>query len=56
MSDDKNRTVSFGLFGLLFWFFVVVKVAGTSFASWSWWWLLLPLVPAIGLWVQKWGL
>ncbi len=38
------------------WTFIVIKVAGTSLAAWSWFWLLLPPVPIIGLWVQKVGL
>lgn len=37
------------VFVLSLWFFVAVKVAGTSFASWSWWWVLLSLVPNLSL-------
>lgn len=37
-------------------FFVAVKVAGVSFAAWSWWWLLMPEVPALGLLVARWNL
>lgn len=25
--------------------FVIGKVGGTAFTAWSWWWLLLPIVP-----------
>ena len=30
---------------ILFWGFIAVKVWGTTFAAWSWWWLLLTIVP-----------
>ena len=36
--------------------FIAVKVAGTSLAAWSWWWLLLPPVPLIGALVVHLGL
>lgn len=36
----------------LFWGFVAVNVWGVSFAAWSWWWLLLPIIPWLGLAVQ----
>lgn len=39
-----------------FWAFIAIKVAGTSLASWSWWWLLMPVIPVIGLFVQRMGL
>lgn len=39
-----------------FWGFVLVKVWGTAFALWSWWWLLLPLVPWLGLGLRHLGL
>jgi hypothetical protein len=38
--------------GLSFAFFVAVKLAGTSFAAWSWWWLLFTLVPVLSLLVK----
>ena len=41
------------LAGIVFWGFVAVKVWGVSFAAWSWWWLLLPIVPWLGLAVQR---
>lgn len=37
---------------LFFWGFVVIKVSGTSFAAWSWWWMFLPVVPVLGLVVK----
>jgi hypothetical protein len=42
--------------GLMFWGFIVVKAWGTSFALWSWWWMLIPIVPWMGLLVERWGL
>lgn len=41
---------------LMFWGFIVIKTWGTSFAAWSWWWVLFTLVPWIGLAVQRLGL
>jgi hypothetical protein len=41
---------------LIFWAFVCIKVAGSSLAAWSWWWLLLPVVPVGSLVVKAWGL
>lgn len=39
-----------------FWGFVLVKGWGTIFAAWSWWWVLLPWVPWLGLGLQRAGL
>jgi len=36
--------------------FVATKVGGVSLAAWSWWWLLMPIVPCLGIVVQKAGL
>lgn len=36
--------------------FVAIKIAGTSLAAWSWWWILLPPVPLIGAVVVHLGL
>lgn len=44
------------LWTLFFWFFLAVKVGGTSLAAWSWWWVLFPPVPVLGLLVSQWGL
>jgi hypothetical protein len=41
---------------LNFWFFVAVKAGGTSFAAWSWWWLLISIVPNLSLVVKHFGL
>lgn len=42
--------------GLVFALFIAIKLAGTSLAAWSWWWLLLPIVPLLALVVQHLGL
>jgi hypothetical protein len=39
-----------------FWSFVAIKVAGTSFAAWSWFWILLSIVPIFSLAVKHFGL
>lgn len=44
--SNTSSTAS-GLWTLAFWTFIVVKVGGTALASWSWWWILLPIVPVI---------
>ncbi len=41
---------------LWLWFFVAVKVGGVSFAAWSWWWLLMPIVPDLSLIVKHFNL
>jgi hypothetical protein len=56
MSDSNNTTFWSVLSSLLFWGFIVVKAWGTSFAAWLWWWLFIPIVPWIGLAVQRMGL
>ena len=35
--------------------FVLIKVAGTALASWSWWWLLFPIIPVLAVLLQKIG-
>lgn len=47
LSKEKssNVTVSFG--GLWLLLFVCLKLAGTKLTAWSWWWLLLPIVPLL---------
>lgn len=42
--------------GLWLLLFVTIKVLGTAFVSWSWWWVLLPVVPDIWLILTKLGL
>ncbi len=54
MSD--SRASSGSLFGIWLLLFVIIKLGGTSLATWSWWWLLLPVVPVFVLLFQKLGL
>lgn len=42
-----NNTGTYITWTIPFWMFIVIKVGGTAFASWSWWWVLLPIVPCI---------
>lgn len=44
------------LFAVIFWCFIVLKIWGTAVAAWSWWWVLLPLVPMVWLGLQRSGL
>lgn len=44
------------LWALSFWAFIAIKVAGTSLADWSWWWIFIPIVPIFGYAVQRFGL
>ncbi len=41
---------------VMFWGFITVKVWGVSFATWSWWWVLLAIVPWLALSVKHFGL
>jgi hypothetical protein len=41
---------------LAFWSFVTIKVGGVALAAWSWWWILLPIVPTGVLVVKHFGL
>ncbi len=41
---------------LIFGGFIAIKIAGVSLAAWSWWWLLFPAVPLLGILVQRYGL
>lgn len=43
-------------FSLVFWSFITIKLVGTSFAAWSWWWVLCSIVPMLSLLVKHWGL
>lgn len=40
----------------MFWGFLVVKFYGHVFALWSFWWLLLPIVPWLAILAAHWGL
>lgn len=52
--SEKKTTVSFA--GLFWCLFIAIKIAGHSLAAWSWWWIFLPIVPLLGLLVQRFGL
>jgi hypothetical protein len=39
------RELNSWIYALLFWAYVIVKTWGVVFASWSWWWVLAPIVP-----------
>lgn len=57
MSEKVTVTTrGFGVWALAFWSFVVIKAAGSSLAAWSWWWVLLPIVPTIWLVLSKLGM
>jgi hypothetical protein len=54
-TDIMGRLVQF-LWALCLLTFMAIKLAGTSLAAWSWWWILLPPVPLIGALVVRLGL
>lgn len=35
--------------------FLIIKIGGTSFDSWSWLWILFPIVPDLVFIIQKLG-
>lgn len=45
MSNENGRT-SF-IVALWFPLFIAMKIVGPC-AAWSWWWLLMPIVPVLG--------
>lgn len=54
MSESRTSTISFG--GLWLVAFLVLKLGGTKLAFWSWWWILLPIVPVVVVICQRFGL
>jgi len=58
MSKTKNVNVSYSspFAGIWFVAFILIKLAGTGLAAWSWWWILLPIVPVLALFLQKMGM
>lgn len=46
MSRSNDATGGIGLSLLIF---ILVKVAGTAFATWSWLWILFPIIPVLWL-------
>jgi hypothetical protein len=55
MSQQSNGTIGVGS-AVLFWGFIVIKAWGHLFAAWSWWWVLLPIVPWLGILVAHFNL
>lgn len=57
MSNDNSINIGCGgIYGIWLLIFVTIKVGGTALAQWSWWWLLLPIVPDLALILTKLGL
>ncbi len=56
MATETRYITTWGFWPLFFWGFIVVKIAGHLFADWSWWWVLLPVIPWIGAAVAHFGL
>lgn len=54
MSDKSSSAGGFCFPWFLM--FVIIKLGGSAFAAWSWWWLLLPIVPDLVLILRKLGL
>ncbi len=54
MSQSTSSTFSLGFPWLIM--FIVIKVWGVAFATWSWWWSLLAIVPDVWLICHKFGL
>lgn len=50
---SESKSVTFGLGSLVFWGFVGIKVMGHLFAAWSWWWIFCPIIPWVGVAVDK---
>jgi hypothetical protein len=34
--------------------FIALKLISVYGATWSWWWLLMPIVPVIGCFAHRW--
>ena len=54
-TDFWDRLLQF-LWAISLLVFVAIKIAGTSLATWSWWWILVPPIPLIGAVVVYLGL
>jgi len=48
MSATPQSEIRWPLHGLVIAVFIVGKLVSGYMATWSWWWLLMPLVPVIG--------
>lgn len=51
---SQNTVVTIAL-PIFFWGFIGVKLWGVAFAAWSWWWVLLPIIPWIWFIVTRLG-
>lgn len=57
MSETKSHvTVITVLWPCMFWGFLGAKWFGSVFVAWSYWWVFLPIVPWLWLFVTKVGL
>lgn len=52
--SQNNSALTIG--GLVWWGFVLTKIFGHTFAAWSFWWVLLPIVPVVGELVRHFNL
>jgi fatty acid desaturase len=46
-------TVYWVVWVMAFWLFGAIKLWGSVLATWSWWWMLLPVVPWLGYAVHR---
>jgi hypothetical protein len=53
---DAGETVTMSWWGLSLLLFVAIKLAGHVLAAWSWLWVIVPIVPLLGLLVERVGL
>lgn len=57
MEQENTVKTLWSIFGtLVFWGYVAAKLATTVFVAWSWWWVLLPIVPWLALLIAHAGL
>ncbi len=56
MSESVSVNATNVLYTVVFGGFIAIKLAGTSLVAWSWWWLLMPIVPVLSLAVKHFGL
>lgn len=50
-----NNEIGCSVTGFWFVMFLVLKLGGTGLATWSWWWIFLPIVPDLVFIFQKLG-
>jgi hypothetical protein len=53
--SNKKVNLKLNLTGVWLLAFLVLKLGGSSMAAWSWWWLLLPIVPVLVVVFQRLG-